>query len=128
MHRVLTKPGAEFLELKLFAAHLSTQRVIVVASLVADEVHRFDFLFSFSSSHGRIEGSEFRVQGSASRVVPDPDGAAKSSIRADLFSRPCMAAKNNNTRRGEAREIDGPFTLVVDPLIATSGMEESAAS
>ena len=61
MHRVLAETGAVLLELQLFAAHLATERVVMVACFLADEEHGFDFLFSFSSSHGS-EGSEVRRQ------------------------------------------------------------------
>jgi hypothetical protein len=57
VHRVLAEAGAEFLELELFAARFPTQSVVVIAGFLADEEYGFDFLFSFSSSHGRVEGS-----------------------------------------------------------------------
>jgi hypothetical protein len=61
---VLAEAGAELLEFKLFAARLATQSVVVIAGFLADEEYGFDFLFSFSSSHGGGEGSGFRVRGS----------------------------------------------------------------
>src|SRR5689334_4967881 len=64
VHGVLTKTRAELLQLELFAARLATQRVIVITGFLADEVDGFDFLFSFSGSHGGGEGSGFRVRGS----------------------------------------------------------------
>src|SRR3954452_13051091 len=66
VHRVLAEAGAEFLELELFAARLATQSVVVIAGFLANEEYGFDFLFSFACGHGRVEGSEFRVEGSAS--------------------------------------------------------------
>jgi hypothetical protein len=36
----------------------------VIAGFLADEEYGFDFLFSFSSSHGKLKGSEFRGEGS----------------------------------------------------------------
>jgi hypothetical protein len=56
VHRVFAEAGAEFFELQLFAAHFATERVVVIAGFLADEEYGFDFLFSFSSGHGRVEG------------------------------------------------------------------------
>ena len=62
MHRVLLQPRAELAELQLLATRLATQRVVMVARLITDEVDRFDFLFSLASSHGRVQRLGFRIQ------------------------------------------------------------------
>ena len=78
VHRVLAQAGAVLLQLQLLAAGLATERVVVIARLLADEEHGFDFLLSFSSSHGRVEGSEFRVQKERAGASP---AAAKQQTR-----------------------------------------------
>ncbi len=66
MHRMLLQARAEFAELQLLAAGLTTQRVVMVARLIADEIDRFDFLFSLASCHGRVQRLGLRVQGNKS--------------------------------------------------------------
>ncbi len=59
---VLAEPRAELAQLELLTACLATDRVVMVAGFLADEEHGFDLSLSFTSSHGRREGSGFGVQ------------------------------------------------------------------
>jgi hypothetical protein len=50
---VLTEARAEFAELQLLAARLATDRVIVIAGLLANEEHSFDLALALSTfTHG----------------------------------------------------------------------------
>jgi hypothetical protein len=54
---VLAQPRRKLAELQLLAARLASNRVIVVAGLVADEKHGFDLPFTFTTfGHGTERG------------------------------------------------------------------------